>query len=247
MPESTQNIWSDPAGNWVGAQQPERASTNRGQKRLVFILLSLLLVLAAFACDTLVDRLVAVNPNCFEKIAASGISRYCNLPFLFLYSAVLVLFSYLLNRPRWREMAVALVLASCLSGIVCTSVRATTGRTRPCAKVPQGWYGVRHDSRWLVGRFEYNSFPSGHVATAAGFGGVLLFGSRRYRVKAAGILLILLMAWSRVFLRCHHVSDVIVAGLVGVFLAYHTWYWLTPQILGRVPGATGRRLPATNG
>jgi prolyl oligopeptidase len=43
------------------------------------------------------------------------------------------------------------MIASTLAGMAVNASRLTTGRTRPRATAEQGWYGTRHDGKWLIG------------------------------------------------------------------------------------------------
>ena len=192
-----------------------------------------LLVILAFLMDGPIERLVPQHPDSRWQAAAQFVTTYANLPVLLLAAAVLLALGFWRRNQFWITLAVALVLSSCLAGAVATGVRATTGRTRPTAREPQGWYGIRHDSQWLIGRYDFNSFPSGHTATAMGFAGVLLLGVRRWRVAA--VLLGVLMGWSRVFLGCHHFSDVFVSALIGLAVGYLTWHHLVPALARRWP------------
>lgn len=192
-----------------------------------------LLVFLAFLMDGPIERLVPGNPGPRWQAAALFVTTYANLPFLLLAAAVLLALGFWRRNKFWMTLAVALALSSCVAGAVATGVRSTTGRTRPTAREPQGWYGIRHDSQWLIGRYDFNSFPSGHTATAMGFAGVLLLGVRRWRVAA--VLLGVLMGWSRVFLGCHHFSDVFVSALIGLAVGYLTWHRLVPALARRWP------------
>jgi len=96
-------------------------------------------------------------------------------------------------------------------------VRLTTGRTRPNASVPQGWYGLRYKQHWLVGANRFNAFPSGHTATAVGFAVPLLLVAPEAGVPL--LLVAFLIAGSRVYLRAHHLSDVTTAAIVTAWLA----------------------------
>ena len=192
-----------------------------------------LLVFLAFLMDAPIERFVPGNPDPRWHAAAQFVTTYANLPVLLVAAAALLALGLWKRNKFWMTLAVALVLSSCLAGVVATGVRATTGRTRPTAKEPQGWYGIRHDSQWLIGRYDFNSFPSGHTATAMGFAGVLLLGVRRWRGPA--VLLGVLMGWSRVFLGCHHFSDVFVSALIGLVVGYLTWHRLIPALARRWP------------
>lgn len=63
------------------------------------------------------------------------------------------------------------------------------------------------------------SFPSGHTQNVAGtFGGIALWTKRRW-LKIVSVLLLLLTSFSRMYLGCHTLSDVLVSLLVAAVLA----------------------------
>lgn len=205
-----------------------RRPRNRRGKWLLLVSIVILLIAAAFACDSSVESFVVKHPNVQLDAIARIISRYCDWPYLLLCAVLTLAVSYWRGNRRWTRIALALLVSSAIAGALCTSIRSVTGRTRPEAKVAQGWYGMRHDSQWLVGKEAYNSFPSGHVGTAAGFAGILILGVRRSRIFA--VLLGAAVAWSRMFMQFHHLSDVIVASVIGLSVAYYTWHVLMPKL-----------------
>ena len=91
--------------------------------------------------------------------------------------------------------------------------------------VEQGWYGLRHDGKWLVGSYDYNAFPSGHTGGAAGFAAVLLF-RRRPGWGYALMILPIVVGFSRIYLDRHRLSDVVAAMLVGTVGAWLAVRWL---------------------
>lgn len=69
-----------------------------------------------------------------------------------------------------------------------------------------------------------DSFPSGHAGTAAAVavGVVLLLAileSRHWYLDAVAVLCIVAMAWSRVYLRAHWLSDVVAGAALGAAVA----------------------------
>jgi undecaprenyl-diphosphatase len=74
----------------------------------------------------------------------------------------------------------------------------------------------------------YHSFPSGHTGAAFAFFGVLLFANRRHRPWA--LLAAAAIAWSRIYLNVHHLSDVMVGALVGLTTAFLVWERLEPRV-----------------
>ena len=123
------------------------------------------------------------------------------------------------------------MIASTLAGMAVNLSRLTTGRTRPRAATEQGWYGPHHDGKWLIGQADFNSFPSGHTATAVGFAGVILFAAPAWGVPA--MIVALDVAVSRILLGAHHPSDVMTATVVALAVAWAVW-----EFLGRRQGGT---------
>ena len=119
------------------------------------------------------------------------------------------------NRPVRRTWTAVLV-AGAVIGITATIVRSVTGRTRPGAAVEQGWHGPYHEGRWLVGVRDHNAFPSGHTATIAGMAALLL--RRRHRIAPLAVALTLLVAWSRMAVGAHRLSDVVASMLLAAVL-----------------------------
>ena len=84
-----------------------------------------------------------------------------------------------------------------------------------------------HNSHWLTGNFYYNSFPSGHVGAIVGFCMPLFLGTRWARLPA--VVLCLVVAWARLFLQCHHFSDMVVAAIIGMLVGLFTRFRLMPK------------------
>lgn len=139
-------------------------------------------------------------------------------------AAVGVAVSWRCGRRDWMRLLVAMMVASSVAGLSADCLRGLTGRTRPNAEAPQGWYGVRHDGKWLVGRHAYNSFPSGHTSASMGFATVLWLVHR----KRGGLLLLgaAAIAVSRLYLHEHHFSDVVAGTFLGAGIATVTRYYL---------------------
>ncbi len=115
------------------------------------------------------------------------------------------------------RMICVMMIAASLAGLSADLLRGLTGRTRPYAQVPQGFYGVRSGSEWLITRHAYNSFPSGHTATIAGFAVPLLLWRRRLAWLVVPV--ISLVAAARVYLGAHHLTDILAGALLGTLIA----------------------------
>jgi undecaprenyl-diphosphatase len=109
-------------------------------------------------------------------------------------------------------------MSGLLTGATATIIRSLLGRTRPSSHELQGFYGVWHDSHWIIGKYEFGAFPSGHAATVIGFAAAAWLINRRWGCLA--IIYALVISWSRVALGCHHLSDIAAAAILGVAGAY---------------------------
>jgi len=125
---------------------------------------------------------------------------------------------WILGRTRAARAVVLITAIGLLTGGAATLLRSLVGRTRPNAHVAQGVYGVRHDSHWIIGKYEFGSFPSGHTATVVGLAAAAWMINRRLGLASAAYAA--LVSWSRIAQGSHHFSDVVAASIVGVAGAY---------------------------
>lgn len=134
----------------------------------------------------------------------------------------------LLNRPSVAAKIFFVGLTSDITGLTGFILRVLIGRTRPLAHAPQGFYGVWHDGHWIIGKYEFSSFPSGHAATAVGLAAAAWLVHRGWGALAA--IYALAVLWSRVALQCHHLSDVVASIVLAVPLALMLKKFLLPSV-----------------
>jgi membrane-associated phospholipid phosphatase len=201
---------------------------------LEFIIISLLLitsiVIFALAVDMVfIKKATTFDENIFNFVAhyvTPGHTRFMSfITFLgnhaFLIPANLVLLTYyFFKKNRWFSIrVVALALSSlCLKLLL----KLFFHRDRPA--IP------------LLHKVDGFSFPSGHALIGVSFYGLLIYITW-HEVKnkwwRAGIivslaLLILLISFSRIYLRVHYASDVIAGLAIGFF-----WLIISLWILGK--------------
>jgi len=149
---------------------------------------------------------------------------YGDWPYLMLYGGVGLLVAWRLRNVRWKRVLLAAMIASTAAGTLANVSRLTTGRTRPRAdltEVTPGFYGPYHDGKFLVGNHLYNSFPSGHTATAFGFAVPVVCAAP---VVGAFVLVgAALVAWSSMMMGAHHFSDVAVSVLLSLWVGVFVW------------------------
>ena len=112
------------------------------------------------------------------------------------------------KRRTWRTAAVACLLAASFAGLVINPARALFGRPRPNTEVQDGFTGPNRSKK-------YHSFPSGHSGTSFATATSLAVAAPAVGVPAlAGAALV---GWSRMYVREHYLTDVLVGGSIGTF------------------------------
>jgi membrane-associated phospholipid phosphatase len=155
----------------------------------------------------------------------TGVRRFGDWPWLMLAGGIGIGISWKLRKREWIRILAAAMIASTLAGLIANTSRMTTGRTRPreSPKIQQGFYGPWREGRLTLGDPPFNSFPSGHAATAFGFAAVILFA--RFWLGIGAITLAVLIAWSSIMVGAHHLSDVVVSICLSLFIAWFALKW----------------------
>ncbi len=154
------------------------------------------------------------------------VRRYGDWPWLMLAGGVGLLVAWKLRSREWMRILAAAMIASTLAGLLINTSRLTTGRTRPrdSPKITQGFYGPWHEGKLTIGNSSFNSFPSGHTATAFGFAGVIFFACPW--IGLATLVLASVVACSSIMIGAHHLSDVVVSIILALAVAWFVWKWV---------------------
>lgn len=152
-----------------------------------------------------------------------------------LVTPLLLLAAYVFYRRDLKLSAVLLLVSVPGAAVLGVALKSLFERERP----------ELFDSGYTA---SFYSFPSGHAITAVSFYGVLTFltarlltGGHRWTVAATGVLFVLLLGFSRLYLGVHYPSDV-AAG----YLAATSWTVTValalslPRALRRRPRSRGR-------
>src|ERR1700724_762289 len=204
-------------------QQPDQNKRSLSDVwRTGMLWLAVLLTAAAvgFWLDPIVLQLVAEHSNKTVKNFAGFLSKVGDWPELMVLGAA----GLFVVRPHRHLVTVVLcmMIAATLAGAAVNSVRLLSGRARPNNTERA------HDGKWLLDKYKYHSFPSGHTGSALAFFGVLGFAFRRW---SWGFLLLgVAIGWSRIYLNVHYFSDVMVGGVIGLFFAQFTWKRIGPWL-----------------
>ncbi len=135
------------------------------------------------------------------------ITFYGNHGFLIPANILLVLF-FIVRKDKWMAITIGVVALSSLG--LMSLLKNTTQRHRP--------------SDPLVPGITNFSFPSGHAFMSVAFYGLLIWLAiyyvsvkwKRYAINAFLMLVILVIGFTRVYLRVHYASDVIAGYCAGI-------------------------------
>lgn len=195
---------------------------------LPWALAGVLAVALAWMLDSPIDAALNVSRQPLFIHIAQVCSKFGEGWVPALLGILLVIFFLARHRPGVAAKIFFVVVTCELTGLAAVILRVFAGRARPDAHVPQGFYGLWHDGHWLIGKYEFSSFPSGHTATAVGLAAAAWLMNRRWGVMAS--LFALVVMWARIALGCHHFSDVVASTVLAIPLAILSKKILWPTI-----------------
>jgi len=141
--------------------------------------------------------------------------------FLIPANLLLIFYFLLVRHQNWFSIRVATIALSSL--VLMLLLKYLFQRKRPLSPLLKAAKGL--------------SFPSGHAIMSVTFYGLLLYillhtidiGWLKYLVTGLLIFLIVLIGYSRVYLRVHYASDVLAGFIIGLF-----WLWISLFVLNRL-------------
>lgn len=125
---------------------------------------------------------------------------------------ILSLMTYLIwriNRPLLARAGLFIFSTTILSGVLINIIKVIFGRARPGLYIDENLYGFF----WFKLDVLYRSFPSGHATTAMAvwLAFALLFPKYRFALITVGVFI----AFSRVIIGEHYLSDILIGGWIG--------------------------------
>lgn len=151
--------------------------------------------------NKVLERVAYIQKPALNKIMITA-SRAGNLGII--WWTICIIF---IMRPSWRmtgiNFVVGLAIAHLMGEII---IKHLVKRVRPCHRLD--------DDEQLINRPRFYSFPSGHTTASFSVVGVALL--RCGPAAFIGILLLAaLIGFSRIYLRVHYLTDVLVGMLLG--------------------------------
>ena len=168
--------------------------------------------------------------NAVEASWLAGLYRAIGSPFLDAFFAVvtrlgdwgwfwILVAAVMLFFPKTRRMGLEMGIALILGGLICNVIlKNLTARIRPCDFDPSVVL--------LIPRERNFSFPSGHAAVS--FEGAVTILRHHKKWGIAALVLAVVIAFSRLYLRVHYPTDVLAGALIGTgnaFLAARIVAW----------------------
>jgi membrane-associated phospholipid phosphatase len=149
-----------------------------------------------------------------------GVGQFGDWPAHISLGLVLLVLAYWRRSKKWMRVAAAMILACALAGVGARVVKIATGRARPSVQTEAAWKGPSVSA-------SYNAFPSGHTAASTAFFATLALAC--WRLGAPFLVIPLLIAFSRMYVAAHYLSDVVCAVLIGLLSAVTIAQWLLSE------------------
>jgi undecaprenyl-diphosphatase len=196
---------------------------------LVVLIVGILLCGLSFLADQAAAEWVRTHDSRSLKHLAGFLSRWGDWPELMFFGCVGLGLARIAQNRVVCKIVLCMMIAASISGALVNSVRLLTGRARPNnTEATQEWNGLWRGGEFLLFKSKYHSFPSGHTGTAFAFFAIPLFAHRQRGWWA--LLAAAAIAWSRVYLNVHHLSDVTTGALIGLITAFFVWERLEPKV-----------------
>ncbi len=170
-----------------------------------------LILIGAFWLDPVVRNWIVEHPNRQLRTVMAQISRFGDWPEHVILGLLLLLIAWWRRKKKWTRLFLAMLIACAIAGAAARVIKITTGRARPSVKTELTWNGPRLSEK-------YHAFPSGHTASSTAFFAVLCLAS--WRVGLPCLLIPLVIAFSRMYVAAHYLSDVVFAAMLGFVCAF---------------------------
>ena len=158
-------------------------------------------------------------PAVFEFITVFGSSTW----YLVFFVALFIFFRYFAKIEERANLFLYLFWSVAGSGLIADVLKFIVGRARPKLYFDEQIYGAK-----LLGLYTlYFSFPSGHAATAFSLATSIAFFKPKFTVFLYSLAA--LIAFSRIAITAHYMSDVVAGAYIGVAFAL----WLKEAMKSR--------------
>ena len=169
-----------------------------------------IILAAAFWLDPITKDWVGAHQNRSLRQVMQLVSRFGDWPEHVALGVCLLGIAWWRGSRKWARVFLAMLIACALAGAAARVIKVTAGRARPSVKTEMTWNGPTLSQK-------YHAFPSGHTASSTAFFAVLVLVS--WRIGVATLLIPVVIAFSRMYVAAHYLSDVVFAAMLGVVCA----------------------------
>jgi len=194
---------------------------SRPVRIFLFVTGAIICALSYFFDDSVIAW-VGAHPNPAVHSVARFFTKWGDFPPIVALLFLLILLAGLLRQRSAIPILLRMFGSAVCGGLAANILRVLTGRARPSAHVPAGWYGLWHHGQWIAGSYQFSSFPSAHTAVAIACVAplwIMLARRKRLFIAVPATLLALCIAASRIALNAHHLSDVVTSVWLGILIA----------------------------
>src|SRR6266536_1279616 len=177
---------------------------------LIGIAIAALAIALGFYFDDTLRDFIAEHQTPALRSFMRYVSLFGDWPSHVAVGLLLLAIAWMRDNKKWTCIFLAMLIAMSLAGVTGNVIKRTIPRPRPSVHTDMRWGGPRFSSK-------YHSFPSGHVDASTAFFCSLFLANRR--IGLACLPIPILIAFSRMYIGAHYLSDVVCAAILGVLCA----------------------------
>jgi membrane-associated phospholipid phosphatase len=191
---------------------------------LIGIVIAAMAIATSFYFDNSVSDFMAQHQSRAVRSFMRYVSLFGDWPGHTALGLILLAIAWIRGSKKWTRIFLSMLIAMSIAGVTGHVIKRAIPRPRPSVHTELRWGGARFSSK-------YHAFPSGHVGASTAFFSVLIFARRR--IGLACLPIPMLIAFSRMYLGAHYLSDVICAAVLGIFCAFIVAHFFLRQIENR--------------
>src|SRR5439155_10365603 len=177
---------------------------------LIGIAIAAIAIGAAFYLDDTVWHFIMQHQSRAVRSFMHNVSRFGDWPSHVALGLLLLGIAWSRGSEKWTRIFLSMLIAMSIAGVAGHVIKRTIPRPRPSVQANIPWGGPRFSSK-------YHSFPSGHVGASSAFFCTLFLARRR--IGLACLPIPILIAFSRMYIGAHYLSDVVCAAILGILCA----------------------------
>jgi membrane-associated phospholipid phosphatase len=177
---------------------------------LIGIVIAAIAIAASFYFDNSLRDFMTQHQSRAMRSFMRYVSLFGDWPGHTALGLILLAIAWVRGSKKWTRIFLSMLIAMSIAGVAGHVIKRAIPRPRPSVHTEIRWGGSRFSSK-------YHAFPSGHVGASTAFFSVLIFARRR--IALACLPIPILIAFSRMYLGAHYLSDVVCAAVLGILCA----------------------------